>query len=155
MALQQPNELFQFWIHGFSFLPWRQGYVFAQSDYSRWQQVFAGKDIKSLSTDSDKRKGVIDVNRQPSKHHALVEILQRGGAVTLTGELTSCDRMTAMEIFEALGLDVSGSISSRTAFLLCGADPQQRKVDRAARLSVPVFTESEFWAAVDAIQPPE
>lgn len=93
--------------------------------------------------------------RQPSEHPALTEILQRGGAVSLTGELTSCDRMTAMEIFEALGLDVSGSISSRTAFLLCGANPQQRKIDRAAELSVPAFTEAEFWAAVDEIHPPE
>ena len=74
--------------------------------------------------------------RQPSEYPALTEILQRGGTVSLTGELTRCDRMTAMEVFEALGLDVSGSISSRTAFLLCGANPQQRKIGRSERDTV-------------------
>lgn len=73
--------------------------------------------------------------------------------MALTGELINCDRMTAMEIFEALGLNVSGSVSSRTAFLLCGANPQQSKINRAAELSVPVFAESEFWAAVDELHP--
>mgnify|MGYP002540911038 CR=1 FL=1 len=92
---------------------------------------------------------------QPLGRPKLSKLIQAGGFIVLTGELTSCDRMMAMEIFEALGLDVSGSISSRTAFLLCGANPQQRKIDRAAELSVPVFTESEFWAAVDELHPAE
>ena len=80
---------------------------------------------------------------------------RQGGFIVLTGELTSCDRMMAMEIFEALGLKVSGSVSSRTSFLLCGVNPQQRKVDRAVELSVPVFSEEEFWAAVAEVHPAE
>lgn len=92
---------------------------------------------------------------QPLGRPELSKLIQAGGFIVLTGELTSCDRMMAMVIFEALGLKVSGSVSSRTSFLLCGVNPQQRKVDRAVELSVPVFSEEEFWAAVAEVHPAE
>ena len=60
-----------------------------------------------------------------------------------------------MEIFDALGLKVSGSVSSRSTFLLCGANPQQRKIDQAVDRSVPIFTEDEFWSVVDELHPSE
>lgn len=82
-------------------------------------------------------------------------IRREGGVVVITGELTYCDRMTMMDVLEALGLKVSASVSSRSAFLLCGANPQQKKVDQAIERSVPVFTETEFWKVIDELHPPE
>lgn len=58
---------------------------------------------------------------QPLGRPELSKLIQAGGFIVLTGELTSCDRMMAMEIFEALGLKVSGSVSSRTSFCCAGS----------------------------------
>ena len=93
---------------------------------------------------------------RPQDSPLLSELIRRKeSVVVLTGELTCCDRMTAMEIFDALGLKVSGSVSSRSTFLLCGANPQQRKIDQAVDRSVPIFTEDEFWSVVDELHPSE
>lgn len=100
--------------------------------------------------------GLADMRQNPKDSTPLSDLIRReGGIIALTGELTCCDRMTAMEIFDALGLRVSGSVSSRSTFLLCGTDPQQRKIDQAIERSVPVFTEDEFWSAVDELLPSE
>ena len=93
---------------------------------------------------------------RPQDSPLLSELIRRKeSVVVLTGELTCCDRMTAMEIFDALGLKVSGSVSSRSTFLLCGENPQQRKIDQAVDRSVPIFTEDEFWSVVDELHPSE
>lgn len=81
-------------------------------------------------------------------------ILRAGGSVCLTGEMQCADRITSMEIFEALGFMVSGSVSRKTRFLIAANGAIQTKIDRAVELNVPVVSEKEFWDAVDLVYPP-
>lgn len=83
----------------------------------------------------------------------LAELIREGGTVVLTGDLIECDRITAMEIFEAIGLRVSGSVSRKTAALIVGDDARQEKIDRATQFGVPVYTESELWTAIYEVYP--
>lgn len=86
---------------------------------------------------------------------SLVKLIQEPQcSIVLTGEFSCSDRLEATNIFEAMGLRMSGSVYSKTKFLLVGNGYKQEKVDRALSLGIPVFTENEFWAAVDEVFPP-
>lgn len=82
-------------------------------------------------------------------------LLCPGNYVTLTGEMEGCGRITALEVFEAMGLFVSGSVSRRTSFLIVGSGPKQIKIEKAKQLGVPILSEADFWAAVDEVFPSE
>lgn len=85
----------------------------------------------------------------------LVSLIKRGGNIVLTGEFEASDRAVALEIFEAAGLRVCGSVSTKTDFLIAAPMAKQNKIDRAKQLNIPVFTEREFWIAVDMLYPAE
>ncbi len=86
---------------------------------------------------------------------SLVKLIEEPrGSIVLTGEFSCCDRMESINIFEVMGLRVSGSVYSKTKFLLVGDGYMQEKIDRALSMGIPVFTESEFWNAVDVVFPP-
>lgn len=88
-----------------------------------------------------------------NKTEMLAHILRTGGSICLTGEMQCADRITSMEIFGALGFMVSGSVSRKTRFLIAANGAIQKKIDRAAELSIPVVSEKEFWDAVDLVYP--
>jgi len=93
-------------------------------------------------------------NDVPDNISELVRLIsQPKGYVVLTGEFSCSDRMEAMNIFTAMGLSVSGAVSSKTSFILTGNGYKQAKIDRALSLGIPVFSENEFWAAVDIVFP--
>lgn len=92
----------------------------------------------------------------PDKIASLVKLIEEPqGSIVLTGEFSCSDRMESTNIFEAMGLRVSGSVYSKTKFLLVGKGYKQEKIDRALSMGIPVFTENEFWAAVDVVFPPD
>lgn len=85
----------------------------------------------------------------------LKQLLRAGGYAVLTGEMENSSRMTVMEVLEAMGLFVSGSVSRRTSFLIAGSGPKQIKIEKAKQLGVPILSEADFWAAVDEVFPSE
>ncbi len=68
-----------------------------------------------------------------------------GKSVVLTGTLTSLTREEAKEKLQILGAKVSGSVSSKTDFVVAGENPGS-KYDKAQELGVRIIEEAEFLA---------
>jgi DNA ligase (NAD+) len=66
-----------------------------------------------------------------------------GKVFVVTGTLSSMTREQAKERIRANGGKVSESVSRKTSFLVCGADPGS-KLRKAQELGVKVLNESEF-----------
>ncbi len=72
-----------------------------------------------------------------------------GKTVVITGTLASMTRVQAQERVVAHGGRAAASVSKETAFLVAGESPGS-KLAKAQALGVPVLTEQEFVALVDA-----
>jgi DNA ligase (NAD+) len=72
-----------------------------------------------------------------------------GKTVVLTGTLGSMTREEATEKLRALGAKVSGSVSSKTSFVVAG-DAAGSKLEKAEKLGIPVLDEAAFRALLDA-----
>ncbi|HMA84193.1 MAG TPA: helix-hairpin-helix domain-containing protein, partial [Desulfosalsimonadaceae bacterium] len=70
-----------------------------------------------------------------------------GRTVVLTGKLETMTRDEAKQQIEAAGGKVTGSVSSKTDYVVAGESPGS-KMDKAKELGVPVLTESDFKALV-------
>ena len=66
-----------------------------------------------------------------------------GKTVVLTGKLESFSRGELKKVLEGLGARVTGSVSSRTDFLVAGTNPGS-KLDKARRLGVEVLDEEQL-----------
>ena len=66
-----------------------------------------------------------------------------GKTFVLTGTLSSMTRQEAKEHIQKLGGKVTGSVSSKTDYLVYGADPGS-KMEKAQRIGVRVVAEDEF-----------
>ncbi len=66
-----------------------------------------------------------------------------GKRFVLTGTLRSMSRERAKELLHALGAKTSGSVSSRTSYLVAGSDPGS-KYDKARQLGIPILDEAAF-----------
>ncbi len=73
----------------------------------------------------------------------------KGLTFVLTGELTTFTRREAQEAIEARSGKASGSVSKKTNYVVAGANAGS-KLDKAQELGVPVLTEEEFRAMLDA-----
>lgn len=71
-----------------------------------------------------------------------------GKTLVLTGTLAHMTREEAEARIRELGGKVSGSVSGRTAYLVCGENPGSKLV-RAQALGVPILAEAEFLAYLD------
>jgi len=67
-----------------------------------------------------------------------------GRSVVVTGTLPGYSREAAEEAIKARGGKAPGSVSSRTAAVVAGADPGQAKLTRAGELGIPVLDQAGF-----------
>lgn len=74
-----------------------------------------------------------------------------GKTFVITGTLTAMTREEAKEKLQALGAKVSGSVSGKTDYLVCGTDPGG-KLDKANKLNVTVLEESDFLSLLKDYQ---
>ncbi|NUN98014.1 MAG: NAD-dependent DNA ligase LigA, partial [Candidatus Omnitrophica bacterium] len=61
----------------------------------------------------------------------------------LTGTLAKHTRDEAKELIQARGGRVTGSVSKKTDYVICGTDPGS-KADKAESLGVRILNEEEF-----------
>ncbi len=71
-----------------------------------------------------------------------------GKRFVITGKLSSMTRNEAKEKIEAAGGTVSGSVSKKTDFVVCGEDPGS-KLDKAKQLGVKVIGEKELMEMLE------
>lgn len=65
-----------------------------------------------------------------------------------TGTLSGMTRDEASDLVVKAGGRVSGSVSSATGFVVCGAEPGKAKIDKAKSLGIRIITEDEFRTMV-------
>jgi DNA ligase (NAD+) len=82
----------------------------------------------------------------PRRHRADAPFA--GKTFVITGTLGSMGRDEAAAKIRALGGNVSGSVSSKTHYLVCGADAGS-KLTKAQELGVPVLEEAAFLALLN------
>ena len=75
------------------------------------------------------------------------ENLFKGKTVVLTGTLTQMGRNEAKALLQEMGAKVSGSVSSKTDFVIAG-DAAGSKLTKAQELGIAVLTEEEFLAQI-------
>ncbi len=78
------------------------------------------------------------------------ENLFKDKTVVLTGTLTQMGRNEAKALLQQLGAKVSGSVSSKTDFVIAG-DAAGSKLAKAQELNIPVLTEEEFLEQVNPL----
>jgi DNA ligase (NAD+) len=88
------------------------------------------------------------VNMQGEKKVAASDALQ-GKIFVLTGTLPNMSRDEATALIEAHGGKVSGSVSSKTSYVLVGDSPGS-KADKARQLNIPIISEAELKMMVGA-----
>jgi DNA ligase (NAD+) len=135
--------------------------------------VASEEDLLSIGGIGPEMAGGIRAWFEVAENRALIERLQAGGVEILapssrasasgplagktlvfTGTLSSIGRAEAKHMAESAGAKVSSSISSKTDFLVVGADAGS-KAKKAAELGVELMTESEFIARCGRAAPPE
>ena len=77
-----------------------------------------------------------------------------GKTIVISGNF-SISREAMRALIEAHGGKNSGSLSSRTAFLLAGSKPGPEKIRKAGELGIPVLDETAFYALLPADAFPE
>ena len=78
------------------------------------------------------------------------ENLFKDKTVVLTGTLTQMGRNEAKSLLQQLGAKVSGSVSSKTDFVIAG-DAAGSKLTKAQELNITVLTEEEFLEQVNIL----
>ena len=71
-----------------------------------------------------------------------------GKTVVITGTLDTLSRDQAKELLERAGAKVSGSVSSKTDYLLAGADAGG-KLEKAQTLGITIIDETEFFKLLE------
>ena len=71
-----------------------------------------------------------------------------GKTVVVTGTLTRFSREDIHELIEREGGKASGSVSSKTSYVVAG-EAAGSKLDKAKSLGVPVLSEDEFLAMIE------
>ena len=77
-----------------------------------------------------------------------------GLTICVSGTLERYDRASVKETIEKFGGKASSSVSSKTKYLLLGANPGASKVEKARELGVAILNEQEFNALIGADSAP-
>lgn len=93
-----------------------------------------------------KERGVNFVFLGPNK--IMDDSIFFGKTVVITGSMEQYDRKTATELLERLGAKVTGSVSTKTDFVIAGSQAGS-KLTRANELGIKVVNEDEFTNIVD------
>ncbi|NBJ15487.1 MAG: NAD-dependent DNA ligase LigA [Dehalobacter sp. 4CP] len=72
-----------------------------------------------------------------------------GKSIVVTGALRSWERREIEDLIEQLGGKASSSVSKKTSLVLVGENPGS-KYNKARELGIPVYTEDEFKALINA-----
>jgi DNA ligase (NAD+) len=72
-----------------------------------------------------------------------------GKTIVITGTLATLSRDQAKELLERAGAKVSGSVSSKTNYLLAGADAGS-KLEKAQSLGITIIDETEFFKLLES-----
>ena len=84
-----------------------------------------------------------------SKLSSAAQVL-KGKTFVLTGSLEALTRSQAKELIENLGGRVSGSVSSKTDYLVAGSDPGS-KLKTAQKLGIKILSEEEFIKIINYV----
>jgi len=68
----------------------------------------------------------------------------KGLTIVVTGTLEKFKRDEIKEVIESNGGKASGSVSSKTSFVVAGSDPGSNKIDKAKEAGVKIINEQEF-----------
>jgi DNA ligase (NAD+) len=122
-----------------------------QADVERLQQVpdvgpVVAQSIAAFFAEPHNRevvKGLLDCGVRPQETGAssAAEGLLRGKTLVLTGTLPNLKREEAAALIEAAGGKVASSVSSKTDYVVAGADAGS-KYDKARALDIPVLDEA-------------
>jgi DNA ligase (NAD+) len=118
------------------------GPVVAQSMADFFAEAHNREVIKQL-----REAGVYWAEHQPQ---LAIRLPFSGKTFVLTGTLAALTRDEAKEKLEALGAKVSGSVSSKTDYVVAGAEAGS-KLDKARELGVAVLDERQFMALLETI----
>ena len=77
-----------------------------------------------------------------------VSALLEGKSFVVSGTLENFNRTEIKKSIEANGGAVKGSVSSKTDYLLVGADPGDSKVKKAQQHEIPILTEDDYLAMI-------
>ncbi len=86
------------------------------------------------------KAGVITEQEQPTDNK---DSILEGMTFVITGTLPTMNRREAQELILQHGGNVSGSVSSKTSYVLFG-DSAGSKLDKAIELNIPILTEEEL-----------
>lgn len=103
----------------------------------------------SIPANRERIQKMLRLGLQP--HHEAVVTGSRlaGKTVVVTGTLTKFTRDEIHKMIEREGGKASGSVSSKTSYLVAG-EAAGSKLEKAKSLNVPVLTEDEFLALVES-----
>lgn len=87
-------------------------------------------------------------NRGVADPGEVVPRVFEGKQFVLTGTLTGYTRDEARDLITARGGRVTGSVSKKTDYVICGSDPGS-KADKAESLGVSILTEDQFKALLN------
>jgi DNA ligase (NAD+) len=119
----------------------------------------SAKEVREYFSDTARAKHALELDMQLKEfglHWSLPRTSEKdvglglltGLSFVLTGELECFGRDKAKEIIEAAGGKVTGSVSSKTSYVVVGKNPGSKLRD-ADRLSIPTLDEQAFLALVN------
>ena len=72
-----------------------------------------------------------------------------GKGVVFTGKMSRGTREQMQAAARQLGANVQSAVSGKTAYLVCGENVGQRKLEKARKLNIECISEDEFFKLIE------